>query len=288
VTDFDLDGNADMAVANEGSNDVSVLLGTGSAFAAPLNFATGVPGAAPLSVVTADFNKDNYPDVAVADSGSDRLSVLLSRAPELNFSPSPVAFGAQPVAGPPVTKTVTAANRSQQTLIVTGPAQVNGADSGDYKLARNTCPSVLPPGSSCEFDVTFVAGALGERVGALYLPTTGPDSRDIVQLTGRGAVFDDATPPDTAAPGRPAAEAAAAITTKTAPKAKGKAKKCVVPKLKGKTLKQVKKALKKARCKLGKVTKKRARGKKGRVILQKPAAKKKLKVGTKVRITVRA
>src|SRR4051794_2355390 len=42
VADFNGDGRADLAAANAGSNNVSVLLGNGSGgFAAPANFAAG-------------------------------------------------------------------------------------------------------------------------------------------------------------------------------------------------------------------------------------------------------
>jgi len=73
--DFNGDGNADMAVANSGSANVSVLLGNGTGgFAAPVNFAAGI---APRSVVSADFNGDGNADLAVANAGSSNVSILL-------------------------------------------------------------------------------------------------------------------------------------------------------------------------------------------------------------------
>ncbi len=67
VSDFNQDGTLDILLVNSGWQDdtVSVLLGTGGAFAAPLSFFLGNPSdAAP-----GDFNEDGYPDVAVATGG---------------------------------------------------------------------------------------------------------------------------------------------------------------------------------------------------------------------------
>jgi hypothetical protein len=94
VGDFNGDGEPDLAVVNQSSNSVSVLLNTtapGSAaasFAAAQNFATG---SIPNSVAVGDFNGDSSPDLAVADVGSNRVSVLLNTtAPgstTVSFSP---------------------------------------------------------------------------------------------------------------------------------------------------------------------------------------------------------
>ena len=81
VGDLNGDGKLDLAVANEDSNTVSVLLNTtapGAAtpsFAAKQDFATG---AKPLSVTLGDLNGDGKPDLAVANNGSNTVSVLLN------------------------------------------------------------------------------------------------------------------------------------------------------------------------------------------------------------------
>lgn len=63
VGDFNGDGKPDIAVANQGSNDVSVLLGSATGrFALAGTFAVaGSPG----SLAIADFNHDGRPDLAV-------------------------------------------------------------------------------------------------------------------------------------------------------------------------------------------------------------------------------
>lgn len=77
VADFDGDGKLDLAVANNGSNNVSVLRGNGNgSFQAPTNYAAGVE---PTSVAAGDLNGDNKSDLVVANYGSANVSVLLNK-----------------------------------------------------------------------------------------------------------------------------------------------------------------------------------------------------------------
>ena len=58
--DFNVDGLPDLAVANSGSNNVSVLLGNGDgSFQAVQNFEAE---SRPFSIAVADFNGDGLPD----------------------------------------------------------------------------------------------------------------------------------------------------------------------------------------------------------------------------------
>jgi hypothetical protein len=78
--DFNADGILDLAAANQGSQNVSVLLGNGSgglgngAFATKMDYHTG---SAPVSVISDDFNADSVLDLVVANSGSASVSVFL-------------------------------------------------------------------------------------------------------------------------------------------------------------------------------------------------------------------
>ncbi len=66
VGDFNGDGKLDLAVANNSSANVSVLLGAGSGnFGAPMNLSVG---SQPLAVAAADFNGDGKLDLAVANN----------------------------------------------------------------------------------------------------------------------------------------------------------------------------------------------------------------------------
>ena len=73
----------DLAVANSGSNNVSILLGTGTgSFGAATNFNAGTN---PSSVTVGDFNSDNKSDLAVANYGANNVSILLGNGAG-NFS----------------------------------------------------------------------------------------------------------------------------------------------------------------------------------------------------------
>lgn len=66
----------DLAVADRLSNTISVLFNTGNGtFASPKNIPVGLN---PQSLVAADFNLDNWPDIASVNAGSGTVSVLLN------------------------------------------------------------------------------------------------------------------------------------------------------------------------------------------------------------------
>src|SRR3977135_1313853 len=75
AADFNGDTKLDLATANTSSNNLSVLLGSGTgSFGAATNFAAGT---SPFTVTSADFNGDSIADLAVCNSGSNNVSVLL-------------------------------------------------------------------------------------------------------------------------------------------------------------------------------------------------------------------
>jgi hypothetical protein len=76
VADLNGDGNPDMAVANDGSNTISVLMGDGAGgFAPKIDFTVG---AGPHSVAIADLNSDGTLDLAVSNYQSNTVSILLN------------------------------------------------------------------------------------------------------------------------------------------------------------------------------------------------------------------
>jgi len=82
VADLNGDGKPDIAVANSGSGNVSILLGNGDGtFQAPVNFDAGMNG--PTSLAVNDFNRDAKMDLAVFQAGDPQgnipgvVSVLL-------------------------------------------------------------------------------------------------------------------------------------------------------------------------------------------------------------------
>lgn len=70
VGDFNGDGKADLAIADQGSSNVFVLLGNGAGgFAAAPGSPFNTEGANPWSVAVGDFNGDGKSDLAIANEG---------------------------------------------------------------------------------------------------------------------------------------------------------------------------------------------------------------------------
>ena len=77
ASDFNKTGLPALAVANHGSDNVSVLrnLGAGN-FAASANFGVG---GGPGGIVTADFDGDGRPDAVLPCVGGNVVTVLLAK-----------------------------------------------------------------------------------------------------------------------------------------------------------------------------------------------------------------
>jgi len=85
----------DLAVTNQGSNNVSILLGNGTgSFGTATNFGVGTQ---PRSVGLGDFNTDTFLDLAVANSGSNNVSILLGNGTGLFGAPTNFAVGTTPL-----------------------------------------------------------------------------------------------------------------------------------------------------------------------------------------------
>lgn len=76
--DWNGDGNLDVAAANSGSNNVTVLLGSPSGMLTVSGTMLGV-GMKPEHIATADFNNDGLPDLVTANTNGGDLSLLLAQ-----------------------------------------------------------------------------------------------------------------------------------------------------------------------------------------------------------------
>jgi len=95
AADMDGDEDADLAVANGGSNDVSVLKNNGGGtFAAPANYAAGNN---PWSVFAAGLDGDNDADLVVANRAGGNVSVLKNNGNGTFAAAVNYAVGSEPV-----------------------------------------------------------------------------------------------------------------------------------------------------------------------------------------------
>jgi hypothetical protein len=94
VGDFNQDGNKDLAVANYGDDNVSILLGNGDGTFRPQT--TYSVGSNPDSLAVGDFNNDGHQDLAVANYSDNTVSVLLGKGDGTFQAQSISAVGAEP------------------------------------------------------------------------------------------------------------------------------------------------------------------------------------------------
>lgn len=97
--DLNKDNRTDLVTANISADNISILMGDGAAasgFAPPQPFGTG--GVGPLFLSIGDFNGDADSDLAIVNSGSGNVSLLLGNGLGAFSSPNaPIAVGTQPV-----------------------------------------------------------------------------------------------------------------------------------------------------------------------------------------------
>jgi hypothetical protein len=87
IGDFDSDGNQDLAVTNYYSDDIAILLGYGDGtFSTPFFYGVG-SSSGPLSVAIGYFDSDRNQDLAVANTFSDNVAVLLGNG-DGSFGPA--------------------------------------------------------------------------------------------------------------------------------------------------------------------------------------------------------
>jgi hypothetical protein len=100
IGDVNRDGFLDLAVADAGSNDVTVLLGQGDGSFTPATGSAIPVGTAPSSVAIREVSGDNLLDLVVANAGDNSVSVLFGDGKgSFHAAPrSPVPVGNDPQA----------------------------------------------------------------------------------------------------------------------------------------------------------------------------------------------
>lgn len=161
ASDFDGDGDLDLATANFGSNDVSVLLNRGSAIFDPAVKYAAIN--APASVVSGDFDGDGDLDLAVTNSGASNVVSIYKNT-------------AQPVL------TAFSPPRNNQTLVP------NAAISLTYNQSVTTATASVAPFRVWGNMRGFRAGTYSQPAGVvsaqiMLSPTLLPNERVFVSVT---------------------------------------------------------------------------------------------------------
>ncbi len=97
VGDFEHDGRQDLAITNYSANTLSILVSEGQGTFINPNSSDYPVGTSPISVASGNFNGDDYVDLAVANYGSNDISLLILRSDTLTFRTlAPIPTGATP------------------------------------------------------------------------------------------------------------------------------------------------------------------------------------------------
>ena len=98
IVDFNDDGDPDMVTANRASNSVAILLGNGAGDFSLTSASPIAVGSGPAALAAGDLDGDTHPDLVVANSSANTLSVLLGDGAG-GFSEatgSPITVGTNP------------------------------------------------------------------------------------------------------------------------------------------------------------------------------------------------
>jgi FG-GAP-like repeat len=182
VGDFNGDGNLDMAVPNNASASVSILLGMGhGTFRPAVDYGLGFGSHHPNSAAVGDFNGDGKLDLVVANGGSNDVSVFLGNG-DGTFG-TPLQYGTNSDLDSVEPSSVTVGDFSRDGILdlaVANPGGLSvllGNGDGTFK------PFVIYAAGSTPF---WVSAGDFNRDGKLDLVVANEGSNNISVLLGKG------------------------------------------------------------------------------------------------------
>ncbi|HEU4596865.1 MAG TPA: FG-GAP-like repeat-containing protein [Pyrinomonadaceae bacterium] len=169
AADFNSDGKLDFALANEFTNEVSVLIGDGTAHFAPrVNTQVGIR---PTSLAVADFNGDGVQDIATGNNTGGSVTVLIGNGAGGFGSPTTWAVPTSPN------------SIAVGDLDGDGRVDLTAAGSGALAVLLNTCGDALaPPAARLSVDDVTVTETDAGTVNAIFNVTLAAASAQEVTV----------------------------------------------------------------------------------------------------------
>ncbi len=167
VGDFNSDGKMDVVTANQGSNDISLLLGNGNGtFQQPMNF---VVGKSPEAILAVDLNGDGKLDLVTANKSDNTVSVLINMGfgffrPARSFpaGTGPVALAYGDFNGDHHVDLAVADNGSSTVTLLMGDGTGNFTSGGTVGVGGNpTSVAVADFNDDGKPNIATVSGGFG-------------------------------------------------------------------------------------------------------------------------------
>jgi len=187
VADLNRDGKPDVAVAQVGAVMTAIGDGLGGLANASV---------APISnhddhwTATGDFNGDGKADLAVTNNQSGSLTIYLNDGGtsyplgDALVSPSSLAFGSVPAWSTSQPQSVTISNPGPGYLYFSGRTGL-----GNFTESNDCLPgTVVAPGASCTFQVTFNPPTSGPQTGSTTIYDSASSDSQYVTFSGNGTI----------------------------------------------------------------------------------------------------
>jgi uncharacterized protein (TIGR03437 family) len=197
--DLNGDGKPDLAIANDSSNNVTILLGNGLGGFTPAPGSPWPAGTRPNSLALADLNGDGFPDLAVGHEGNGDLIILLGNGFGGFTQPFGGALSSTQTRGE-VTADFNGDGRVDLATIFTGsPGAVNvwlGAATPTSTLLSTTVSAVLSPGETIPLRAQVIVSGtyFAAPTGFVTFQDGSTKLASVPLLSGGNAAFDVVNP----------------------------------------------------------------------------------------------